>query len=156
MYANTTSALMQKTGQRLYTIGEAADLIGVSVPTIRMYEREGLIIPLRKASRHRLFAEADLRRIQHLRKFINADKVSIAALRKTMAEIPCWKIMNCPETARATCRTGADAGFPCWLSSGKTWQCKSDECRECKVYLGSEDACAMQSALPALSVGPTP
>ena len=57
MYANTTAAMMQKTGQRLYTIGEAADLMGVSVPTIRMYEREGLIIPLRKASRHRLFAE---------------------------------------------------------------------------------------------------
>jgi MerR family transcriptional regulator/heat shock protein HspR len=146
MYANTTSALMQKTGQRLYTIGEAADLIGVSVPTIRMYEREGLIIPLRKASRHRLFAETDLRRIQHLRKFINADKVSIADLRKTMAEIPCWTIMNCPEDKRALCRSEADATFPCWLSSHKTWQCKSDECRECRVYRDSEEACAMKTS----------
>ena len=91
-YANTTTAMMQKTGQRLYTIGEAADLIGVSVPTIRMYEREGLIIPLRKASRHRLFADHDLQRIRCIRRTINTEKVSIAGIRRMMALIPCWKM----------------------------------------------------------------
>lgn len=149
MYANTTAALMQKTGQRLYTIGEAADLIGVSVPTIRMYEREGLIIPLRKASRHRLFAEQDLRRIRNLRRSINTEKVSIAELRRMMAAIPCWKIMNCPEAARQECGAPASTVSPCWLSSNKTWRCKSDDCRECTVYLDSEDTGRIRETLRA-------
>jgi MerR family transcriptional regulator/heat shock protein HspR len=156
MYANTTAALMQKTGQRLYTIGEAADLIGVSVPTIRMYEREGLIVPLRKASRHRLFAEQDLRRIRRLRTSINTDKVSIADLRRMMAQIPCWKIMNCPDVARGQCGAPADAASPCWLASHKSWQCKSDECRECRVYLDSEDAGRIQETLRAYAGEKTP
>ena len=79
MHANTTAAIMHKTGQRLYTIGEAADLTGVSVSTIRTYEREGLIIPLRKASRHRLFATGDLERIRSIRAE-NAGKMSTARI----------------------------------------------------------------------------
>jgi hypothetical protein len=71
-----------------------------------------------------------------------------------MAEIPCWKIMNCPEDKRVLCRSEADSAFPCWLSSHKTWQCKSDECRECKVYLDSEEVCAMKDASPLLAEEP--
>jgi hypothetical protein len=31
--------------QPVYTIGIVAKLLGISIPTLRMYEREGLIIP---------------------------------------------------------------------------------------------------------------
>jgi len=117
MYANTTAAMMQKTGQRLYTIGEAADLIGVSVPTIRMYEREGLIIPLRKASRHRLFAEGDLERIRSIRRTISTEKVSIAGMRRLMSLVPCWKMNGCSAEQKATCPRFADEGSPCWMVS---------------------------------------
>jgi DNA-binding transcriptional MerR regulator len=34
----------------LFSIGEAADILGISVPTLRLYEREGLIILIRKKS----------------------------------------------------------------------------------------------------------
>ena len=54
----------------LYTIGEAADLLGVSVPASRMYEREGLILPLHKASRRRFFSDADVERIRSLRETV--------------------------------------------------------------------------------------
>jgi MerR family transcriptional regulator/heat shock protein HspR len=156
MYANTTAAMMQKTGQRLYTIGEAADLIGVSVPTIRMYEREGLILPFRKASRHRLFAERDLERIRSIRRTINTEKVSIAGIRRLMSLVPCWKMNGCSEEEKATCPRFATNGSPCWMLSGKTWQCKSDECRNCGVYMRTADYAELKAVLEEYGVNVSP
>jgi MerR family transcriptional regulator/heat shock protein HspR len=156
MYANTTAAMMQKTGQRLYTIGEAADLIGVSVPTIRMYEREGLIIPFRKASRHRLFAEGDLERIRSIRRTINTEKVSIAGIRRLMSLVPCWKVNGCSEEEKSACPRLATNGSPCWMLSGKSWQGKSDECRNCGVYLKTADYAQLKALLEEYGVSVTP
>ncbi len=152
MYANTTAAMMQKTGQRLYTIGEAADLIGVSVPTIRMYEREGLIIPLRKASRHRLFSEGDLERIRSIRRTINTEKVSIAGIRRLMSLVPCWRMNGCSEEEKAACPRFAAEGSPCWMVSGKTWQSKSDECRNCGVYVRTRDYAELKAVMEEYGV----
>jgi MerR family transcriptional regulator/heat shock protein HspR len=154
MYANTTAAMMQKTGQRLYTIGEAADLIGVSVPTIRMYEREGLIIPLRKASRHRLFAEGDLERIRSIRRTINTEKVSIAGIRRLMSLVPCWKMNGCSEDAKGSCPRLAYDGSPCWILASKTWQSRSDQCRNCGVYLKTGEYALLKSLLEEYGVKP--
>jgi MerR family transcriptional regulator/heat shock protein HspR len=156
MYANTTSAMMQKTGQRLYTIGEAADLIGVSVPTIRMYEREGLIIPLRKASRHRLFAESDLERIRSIRRTINTEKVSIAGIRRLMSIVPCWKMNGCTDEQKSACPRFTVSGSPCWIVTGKTWQIKSDACRSCGVYLKTSEYAELKSLLEEYGVDTTP
>jgi len=156
MYANTTAAMMQKTGQRLYTIGEAADLIGVSVPTIRMYEREGLIIPLRKASRHRLFAEGDLERIRSIRRTINTEKVSIAGIRRLMSLVPCWKMNGCSEEEKGACPRFTNDGSPCWMVTGKTWQFKSDECRNCGVYVGTADYARLKALLEEYGVDSAP
>lgn len=87
----------------LYTIGEAADILGVSIPTIRMYEREGLIIPHRKHSKHRRFSQNDVERIRCIRTMINHDKVSIAGIRRLLSLIPCWKILNCSPDERESC-----------------------------------------------------
>jgi len=152
MYANTTAAMMQKTGQRLYTIGEAADLIGVSVPTIRMYEREGLIIPIRKDSRHRLFAESDLERIRSIRKTIGTEKVSIAGIRRLMSLVPCWKLNNCDPEEVARCGRMAAQDSPCWMVSGKDWKAKSDQCRSCGVYVRTSDYTQIRAVLQEFGV----
>ena len=154
MYANTTAAMMQQTGQRLYTIGEAADLIGVSVPTIRMYEREGLIIPLRKNSRHRLFAEADLERIRAIRRTISTEKISIAGIRRLMSLVPCWKMNNCAAEDVARCPRPAAQDSPCWMVTGKDWKAKSDLCRKCGVYVRTADYTQMRAVLSEFGVDP--
>lgn len=117
-----------------YTIGEAADLVGASISTIRMYEREGLIIPQRRDSRHRRFSTADIARILCLRKMINEKKVSIAGIRHMMSLIPCWRIKNCPSDVRQSCPAFSNTEKPCWMLSGKTWDCRSSQCSKCVVY----------------------
>ena len=119
---------------RLFTIGEAADMLSVSVPTLRMYEHEGLVIPLRRRSKHRRFSESDIERIRCMRGMINTDKISIAGIKRLLSLIPCWKIKNCPEDVRTSCKAFQQHSAPCWMVSEKTWECKNAECRVCPVY----------------------
>lgn len=64
----------------MHTIGKAAERAGLSVDTLRYYEREGLLpSPRRTASRYRLYDETAIARLR----FINRAK----ALGFTLAEI---------------------------------------------------------------------
>ncbi|MER3523175.1 MAG: MerR family transcriptional regulator [Ignavibacteria bacterium] len=118
----------------LYTIGEAADILGIAIPTIRMYEREGSIIPYRKRSKHRRFSQSDIERIRCIRGMINQEKVSIAGIKRLLSLIPCWTIKNCPPDERARCGAFHQHDVPCWMASHKSWDCRSAICRECTVY----------------------
>src|SRR5512147_1747674 len=122
-----------------YSIGEAADLLGISVPTLRLYERAGLILPIRKSSRHRIYAVSDLDRVQCIRQAINHKKISIGGIRSLLAMIPCWKIKNCPEEIRSTCPAFKGTDAPCWAVEARPWNCARADCRACTVYLESAD-----------------
>jgi MerR family transcriptional regulator/heat shock protein HspR len=130
-----------------FTIGEAADILEVSVPTIRMYEREGLIIPYRKDSRHRRFSSTDIERIRCMRRMITQEKVSIAGIRRLLALIPCWKIKECPEEARAKCSAYLQVDAACWNASKKAWDCKSADCRQCSVYSTIADCHTLKTTI---------
>ena len=51
-------------------IGRAAKLLGIPTWRIRDWEAKGLISPLRKASGHRMFGEAEMRRLAELRELL--------------------------------------------------------------------------------------
>ncbi|ORA83316.1 helix-turn-helix domain-containing protein [Mycobacterium malmoense] len=48
------------TGSEFLAVGEAAGLVGVSVDTLRRWERNGRIIALRTPTGHRRFRRADI------------------------------------------------------------------------------------------------
>ncbi|BBZ51946.1 hypothetical protein MHEI_36630 [Mycobacterium heidelbergense] len=48
------------TGSELLAVGAAAGLVGVSVDTLRRWERNGRIIALRTPTGHRRFRRADI------------------------------------------------------------------------------------------------
>ncbi len=126
--------------QRSYSITEAADILCISIPTLRMYEREGLVIPSRRPSGHRAYTESDLDRIRCYRQAITRDKITIAHLKRLLSLIPCWEINHCTESSRAACKAYPSRQVPCWEITGKTWQSLCGECRECEVYKRSQDA----------------
>lgn len=119
----------------VFTIGIVAQKLGISEHMIRIYEREGLIIPYRKESGHRLFSQRDMERIKCIKKIIVEGKVSVAGIKRLLALIPCWEIKGCPMEIRVKCPSYFDYTKPCWLNkeylSGKRI---TDECRECSVY----------------------
>ena len=76
----------------LYPISSAAKLLNISVHTLRMYEKNGLILPYKKESNHRLYSESDIDRLKCIRKAINQRKISINGIKTLYAMIPCWQV----------------------------------------------------------------
>ena len=142
--------------QGFYTIGEAADLVGVSVPTLRMYEREGLIIPEKLRSGHRRYTEQDVERLRCIRKTIRDEKISIAGIRRILALIPCWRIKSCPAVERNVCAAFMFHNEPCWMASEKSWECKNADCRKCLVYTACTDCGTLKETIVAFTTGGTP
>ena len=130
----------------LYAISTAAKLLQVSVHTLRLYEREGLVIPHKDKANRRLYSQGDVERILLIRNAINADKISISGLKTCLALIPCWEIKKCTSTPE-TCHVFTESLKPCWLVKKQDKQCEEKDCRECEVYLKFSDCKLLKEKL---------
>ena len=117
-----------------YTISTAAKILDVSVHTLRMYEREGLIIPFRKDSNQRLYSDLDLERVRCIQRTINEDKIHIEGIRRVLALLPCWSMINCSAEDRRNCEFYTSHTKPCWMINHNSNTCKDRDCRDCEVY----------------------
>lgn len=117
----------------VFSISTAAKLLNISVHTLRMYEKEGLIIPFKKGSQQRLYSKSDIDRIECIRKAINEDKISINGIKTIFSLIPCWQIKGCNESSK-TCKAFDEHSMPCWALKHKENFCTAQSCRECVVY----------------------
>jgi MerR family transcriptional regulator/heat shock protein HspR len=117
-----------------YPIRKAAEILGISVHTMRMYEKEGLIIPFQKQTNHRLYSQTDIDRISCIRKTIRENKISIQGIKAIYSLIPCWKIINCSDNERENCPAFHNHFNPCWTFDHKNNICEQNNCRECEVY----------------------
>lgn len=123
-----------KYSEPVFSISTAAKILKVSVHTLRMYEREGLIIPFKKESKQRLYSRADIDRFEYIRHAINVRKISIAGIKTIFSMIPCYKIKMCREKP-GTCEAFAVHSKPCWTLKHRKDSCRQTECRSCEVYL---------------------
>ncbi|MGK9369922.1 MerR family transcriptional regulator [Melioribacter sp. Ez-97] len=133
-----------------YTISMAAKLSGISVHTLRMYEREGLIIPFKKSSNQRLYTDRDIERIGCIRSTINEDKINIEGIRRVLALIPCWAIVKCSEEDRKECVAYSGHTKPCWMINHKDNYCSGRDCRQCEVYKSYGNCASIKNKLKEL------
>jgi MerR family transcriptional regulator/heat shock protein HspR len=120
--------------EKSYKISEVAEILGVSIHTIRMYEKEGLVIPAKGENNQRRYTESDINRLICIRKSINESKISIRGLKAIYSLIPCWEIIKCSEEDRQNCPAYISTTKPCWMTKGKQTVCGNMSCRECEVY----------------------
>jgi len=123
-----------KYNEPVFPISAAALMLKISVHTLRMYEREGLIIPFKKESNQRLYSKSDLERIECIRKAINDSKISINGIKAIYSLIPCWEIIKCSEEDRKNCTAYNQHSETCWSANHPKTVCESKDCRECEVY----------------------
>lgn len=75
-------------GQRelraLYVISVAAELAGMHPQTLRIYERKGLVSPLRTAGRSRRYSDVDIRMLRRIQE-LTAEGVSLEGVKRIMA-----------------------------------------------------------------------
>ncbi|MDH3348031.1 MAG: MerR family transcriptional regulator [Desulfobulbaceae bacterium] len=86
----------------IFTIGVAAQMLDVHPRTLRIYEQEGLVKPLRKG-KWRYFTMNNIRWIECLREMIHVHGISIPAIKKLLLYTPCWNISDCSREKRESC-----------------------------------------------------
>ncbi|MDH4317651.1 MAG: MerR family transcriptional regulator [Desulfobulbaceae bacterium] len=86
----------------IFTIGVAAQMLDVHPRTLRIYEQEGLVKPLRKG-KWRYFTMNNIRWIECLREMIHVHGISIPAIKKLLQFTPCWNISDCSKEKRENC-----------------------------------------------------
>ena len=118
----------------LFAISTVAEMVGVSADTLRMYEHEGLIIPFKKESHHRLYSQADVERFNCIRKAIKETKLNISGINAMLSLVPCWEIMSCSQKDRENCEAYKGNFHPCWSYSHTNNICADIDCKECMVY----------------------
>ncbi|UCC67415.1 MAG: MerR family transcriptional regulator [Armatimonadota bacterium] len=91
-------------GRPVYLIGVAAQEVGLSARTLRIYEQEGLIRPARKpGADQRLYSEQDLIWIRCISELIHGHSLTTVGIRRLLDLIPCWEIKHCPDDVARRC-----------------------------------------------------
>ncbi len=144
----TTARPLYSTGARI-KIGTVAKHFNISVDLLRLYEREGLIIPLKSPKGTRYFTEADYPWIATVLKLVRDARLNFAGIRHLLALLPCWEIRQCGHERKQQCPVVKDSTAPCWNSREC---CMSQECYDCEVYR-SAPACENLRALLVTSPG---
>ena len=68
-----------------YLIGEAARRVGVSASALRLWERQGLVRPLRRG-RYRLYSDADLEHLRDIRRLRQVDRLNAPGIRRVLRD----------------------------------------------------------------------
>jgi len=121
----------------VYTIGTAAELLGVHPRTLRLYEDGGLIRPARKNNR-RLYSANDLKWVSCIRYLMHEQGLNQEGLRRLLALIPCWQITGCLPEVKAGCAAWLDRTTPCW-DWARQKCAEAKKCYECSAYLSARE-----------------
>jgi DNA-binding transcriptional MerR regulator len=97
-------------------IGAVAKHFSVSVDLLRLYEREGLLIPLKSPRGTRYYTQHDFLWIGTILRLVREARLNFAGIRRLLALLPCWEIRQCGFSRRIGCDVIADAAKPCWAN----------------------------------------
>lgn len=116
-----------------HKIGQVAEMIQVSVPTLRMYEREGILIPVKSRGGTRYFNDEDVHWIRCIRRMITGLGLNIEGIRRLLALIPCGEIISCDQFREGRCQEMNDGSKPCWMKNSSCKELIAD-CHDCPAY----------------------
>ena len=125
----------EKKKMPFYSIGVAAELIGTTEQTLRLYEKRGLITPARR-NKNRFYSENDIKWLLCLRGLLHNKKISIEGIKKLLEYAPCWELTECTKEKMDKCSAYIDRRKPCWELNTMICKSKSGKiCDDCVVFL---------------------
>jgi hypothetical protein len=116
------------------SIGVLAERVGLSVSAVRKYENEGLVLAHRSEAGRRLFCFEDIARVRHIHHLTQDLGLSIEAIRRLQALVPCWDLLPCSRADRRECPAFHDGTRPCWSIKGIDCPHQGNTCRLCPIY----------------------
>ena len=134
--------------EKRYKIGEVSRRLDVAVETIRMYEREGLIVIAKTETGQRYYNDDDLHWLGCIRQLIKEQGLNIEGIRRLLSLIPCWQIKPCSQEDREGCPAYEGAIKPCWMIKGElNGECQDLDCRRCHVYINAHECTNLKGLL---------
>ena len=85
----------------LYSIGVVAELLNVTDQTLRVYEKSGIIKPLRR-NRDRYYSANDIVWLKCIRRFMKVEGINLKGIGKLMKFVPCFEISPCSDCCECT------------------------------------------------------
>jgi len=136
-------------------IGAVAGHFGISVDLLRLYQREGLLIPIKSARGTRYFTEHDYPWIATILRLVREAGLNLAAIRHMLATLPCWCLRNCGFEGKRGCPVISDASQPCWSNRATCPVVCAQDCYFCSVYRSAPNCENFKVLLPP-AVRPEP
>lgn len=113
-------------------IGTVAKHFDISVDLLRLYEREGLLLPVKSSKGTRYYTSRDFEWISTLLRLVREAGLNFAGIRHLLALLPCWNLNRCDDAKMGHCPTKMTAASPCWLAESC---CLTErDCYNCAVY----------------------
>jgi DNA-binding transcriptional MerR regulator len=77
----------KKVEKLYYTIGEAAEMLGVPISTIRFWENEFVILkPMKNKKGNRLFTPADIKNLKMIHHLVKDEGMTLSGAKKRLSE----------------------------------------------------------------------
>lgn len=115
----------------LYTIGVAADILGISPRMLREYEKMGFIKPARVGAK-RLYSNNDLYFIKNIKFYLEEIGMTTVGLKVLYMMAPCWEIKQC---GNDRCPAYHNCDSKCWKLVANAENCDALSCSHCPLYL---------------------
>jgi len=112
-------------------IGAVAELLGVCVRMVRIYEERGIVQPVRK-NNQRLYSFSDVCWLGRIRELVNEEGYDLAEITRLISLPACWQLKNCPEDLRTDCPIAKSPGKQCWEIAKR--EGRFADCQTCQVY----------------------
>ena len=151
-----SSNYSERRAQGMIKIGDVARHFRVSVDLLRLYEREGLLIPLRSPRNTRYYTIQDYPWIRTILRLVREARLNFASVRRLLSLVRCHQSKGCAQTSRQSCPFIHDTTNPCWANRRPTWKCGENECYFCPVYRSAPSCENLLALLAPSPAAPTP
>lgn len=118
----------------VFTIGVVSKILNISPETLRLYEKEGLVIAYRTKTRRRMYSQEDIDWIACIRYQIKCKRLNISGIRHLIALLPCWEINRCKSDHHTDCIVYLESSKICWQLDKKPCRLNKTDCYTCPVY----------------------
>lgn len=120
--------------EELFTPRDVSHMLNLSVESLRLYEREGLLVPYKLSSGHRRYTQGDVDWIACIQKQIHENKLNFAGIRYLLSMLPCYEMKPCCLEDKESCPAGSKSCRPCWDFENTPCRERGENCRTCVVY----------------------
>lgn len=86
----------------IYQIGIAAKFLRVSIPTLRIWEKKGLVKPAR-LGKNRFFSKCDLDRLEYIKEMLQKKRINIEGVKSILSITRCWELKKCVPKEKDVC-----------------------------------------------------